>query len=192
MFGQPQVFFHAPANVKPPPLVATLSLTLDQAFTGCSAPLDIERIVYNGRNREKEFETFYVEVPEGIDNNEVITIERKGNVGADFEVGDLRVVVQISNPTKLVRHGLDLVYTHPLTLKEALCGFSFELEYLHGKILKIANQEPNIVSPNFKKRIEGMGMKRDKRQGSLIIAFSVAFPTSLSSDQIELLKAALP
>jgi DnaJ family protein B protein 4 len=193
MFGgpPPQMFFHS-VNVKPPPLVVPLHITLDQAFTGCSLPIEIERNVFEGRSKRQETETCYVDVPAGIDNNEVIVIERKGHVGPDYEVGDVKIVLQIDNPTKMVRNGLDLVYTHTITLKEALCGFAFELEYLHGKQLKINNQEGNIVHPQLKKTIANMGMKREHRQGALIINFLISFPTSLTSEQTEALKNMLP
>ena len=189
--AQPPMFFHT-VNVKPPPLVVTLNITLDQAFTGCSLPVEIERNVFEHRSKRSETETCYVDVPAGIDNNEIIVIERKGHVNPDYEVGDVKVVIQIDNPTKLVRSGLDLVYTHAITLKEALCGFSFELEYLQGKQLKIANQEGNIVTPQLRKTIPNMGMKRDHRQGSLIITFQIGFPASLTPEQSEALKTLLP
>jgi DnaJ family protein B protein 4 len=189
--GPPPMFFHT-VNVKPPPLVCTLHITLDQAFHGCSLPIEIERNVYEGRSKRQETETCYVEVPEGIDNNEIIILERKGHVTPDYEVGDVKVIIQIENNTKMVRNGLDLIYTHHITLKEALCGFSFDLEYLQGKQLKISNQEGNIVTPQLKKTIPNMGMKRENRKGSLIITFQISFPTSLTSEQNEALKNVLP
>jgi DnaJ-class molecular chaperone len=193
MFGgpPPQMFFHtATMNVKPPPLVMTLHVTLDQAYTGCSLPVEIERNVFGSKRQETE--TCYVDIPAGIDNNEMILLERKGHVGPDYEVGDVKIVVQVDNATKMVRRGLDLIYTHHITLKEALCGFTFELEYLHGKQLKIANQEGNIVTPQLKKTIANMGMKRDQRQGALIIDFYIQFPTTFTPEQSEVLKNTLP
>ena len=188
MFHQPPMFFHTNNPKPPPPLVVELKLTLDQAFTGCCLPVEIVRTVYDERSKRTETETCYIDVPAGIDNNEVIVIEQKGNVGPDFEVGDVKVVIHVDNPTKMVRQGLDLVYTHTLSLKDALTGFTFDLEYIHGKQLKIQNQEGNIVTPQLKKTIPGMGMKRDNRTGSLIITFNVQFPTELSSEQMETLR----
>jgi len=188
MFHQPPMFFHTNNPKPPPPLVVELKLTLDQAFTGCCIPVEIVRTVYDERSKRTETETCYIDVPAGIDNNEVIVIEQKGNVGPDFEVGDVKVVIHVDNPTKMVRQGLDLVYTHTLSLKDALTGFTFDLEYIHGKQLKIQNQEGNIVTPQLKKTIPGMGMKRDNRTGSLIITFNVQFPTELSSEQMETLR----
>jgi DnaJ-class molecular chaperone len=188
--GPPNMFFHT-VNIKPPPLVVTLHVTLDQAYTGCSLPIEIERNVFEGRGKRQETETCYVNVPPGIDNNEIILIQGKGHVTPDYEVGDVKVVIIVDNPTKLVRQGLDLTYVHQITLKEALCGFSFELEYLHGKQLKIANQEGNIVTPQLKKTIPNMGMKREARQGSLIISFHIVFPSTLTTEQTETLKTIL-
>ena len=191
MFMQPPMFFH-PVQLKPPPLIVHLSLTLDQVYTGCTVPVEISRSVVENRKKRVEKETCYVDIPPGIDNNEMILLEQKGNVGPDYEVGDVKIVVLVENKTKLVRQGLDLVYTQTLTLKEALCGFSFDLMFLQGKQLKITNQAGNIVSPSLKKTIPGMGMKRDKKEGSLIIAFSIEFPSSLSEEQMETLKSTLP
>ena len=191
MFMPPPMFFH-PVHVKPPPLIVQLKLTLDQVYTGCTVPVEITRSVTENRKKRTENETCYVDVPPGIDHNEMILLEQKGNVGPDYEVGDVKIVIQVENKTKLVRQGLDLVYTHTLTLKDALCGFSFDLMFLQGKQLKITNQAGNIVSPTLKKTIPGMGMKRDKKEGSLIIAFSIEFPSALNEEQIESLKITLP
>jgi DnaJ homolog subfamily B member 4 len=197
----PPMFFHSGVNMnmntmnmhmKPPPLIVQLNITLDQAFTGGSMPVEIVRNVFEARGKRQEAETCYVDIPAGIDNNEVIVIEQKGHISPEYEVGDVKVVVKVDNPTKLVRNGLDLLYTHQISLKEALCGFNFELEYLHGKQLKIANQEGNVVTPQLKKTIPNMGMKRDQRQGSLIISFHIVFPPSFTPEQSEMLKNALP
>jgi DnaJ-class molecular chaperone len=77
-------------------------------------------------------------------------------------------------------------YIHTLTLKEALCGFEAEIEYLQNKSFKIVNND-FVISPQYKKIIPNMGMKRDKNQGQFVINFNILFPT-LSSDKIEQLK----
>ncbi len=89
------------------------------------------------------------------------------------------------------RKGLDLWYTHSITLKEALCGFSFHLEYLRGQILQLNNPAGNIVSPYYKKVMPEMGMKRDEQTGNLVLAFMIQFPTTLPESSIESLKTLL-
>ena len=188
--GQPQMFRMPPQ--KPPPVGAALEITLDQAFTGCSLPVEVERVVHEGRGKRVERETCYVDVFPGIDTGETILLPLKGHVGADFQQGDVRVVVTVINTSKLVRNGLDLSYTHHLSLKDALCGFSFDLEYLQSKQIKIANHAGNIISPQFKKIIPGMGMRRENKQGALIISFCIAFPSSLDEAHMTALKDILP
>jgi DnaJ-class molecular chaperone len=176
---------------KPPPIVIPLEITLDQAYTGCAVPVEIERVVHENQTKRLERETCYVDVYPGIDHGETITLPLKGHVGMDYQQGDAKVVIQVTNTTKLTRNGLDLGYTHTLSLRDALCGFSFDLEYLQSKQLKIANWNGNIISPTFRKIIPNMGMKRDSKQGSLIISFSIVFPNALSESQIASLKEIL-
>ena len=172
---------------KPCPLQISIDITLDQAFTGCSIPVEIERNIEHQRHRilHTEVETIYVDIPYGIDNNETIMIPNKGN-HVDGIVGDVKIVVNVKNTSRLERRGLDLYYMHTLTLKEALCGFEAEIEYLHNKSFKIINND-FVISPQYKKIIPNMGMKRDKNQGQFIINFNIVFPT-LSSEKIEQLK----
>lgn len=175
---------------KPPPLSISLEITLDQAYSGCSIPLPIERWVQVQNMKQLEKETYYVDIPAGIDSNECLIIPGKGNVGHDGKGGDVKVSISIKNTTKMERKGLDLFYKHTITLKEALCGFTFDLEYLHGKILKI-NNTTNIISPQYKKVIPSMGMKRDNTQGNLIICFLIVFPTTLPESTLILLRDVL-
>jgi DnaJ family protein A protein 2 len=177
--------FHPPT--KPSPLQISVEITLDQAFTGCSIPVKIERNIEHQRHRilQTEEETIYIDIPCGIDNNETIMIANKGNC-IDGIVGDIKIVINVKNMSKLERRGLDLYYTHTLTLKEALCGFEAEIEYLQNKSFKIINTD-FVISPQYKKIIPNMGMKRDKNQGQFIIHFNIIFPT-LSNEKIEQLK----
>lgn len=175
---------------KPPPMTTTLSLTLDQSYTGCKLPISIERWVHANNIQNVEKETMYIDIPAGIDSNESIMIPNKGNMGPDGTLGDIRIAIHINNPTKLDRHGLDLYYTHDITLKEALCGFEFELTYLQGQVLRITNAR-NIVTPHFKKILPHMGMKRDGSTGNLIIQFNVIFPTTLSDSTLQQLETLL-
>jgi DnaJ-class molecular chaperone len=100
----------------------------------------------------------------------------KGHMGPDGAMGDVRIILQVASHA-LQRKGLDLCYTHTITLKEALCGFSFELSYLQGKTYKINNAKGNIICPSYQKIIPGMGMKRQGETGQLIISFEIQFPT---------------
>ena len=74
-----------------------------------------------------------------------------------------------------------------ISLKEALCGFSFELKYVNGKTYTLNNSLGNIIPPNYKKNIPNMGLTREGRVGNLIIHFIVEFPEKMEVSQLEAL-----
>jgi len=191
--GMPNIVFeHIPMHrpdIKPtPPLVLRVPITLDQAYTGVSLPIEIERTV----GRSTEIERCYITVPQGADHNEFILLPGKGHAGGNGQRGDAQVVLQLECPPHLTRHGWDVHYKHRVTLKEALCGFTVEFDYIQGKRLKLANTEGNVVTPSMKKVIPNMGMVRDNRCGSLVVEFQVEFPASLSEEQRSALASLLP
>lgn len=183
-FPQPHFMFQT--LMKPPPLTIHITITLDQAYTGGSFPIPIERWIHVNHIKQLERETQYITIPEGIDNNECLILQNKGNMGPDGTLGDIRIIVNIE-PHRLERNGIDLLHKQSITLKEALCGFSFDLDYLQGKSFRINNTKGHIVSPNYKKILPNMGMKRDNAVGKLIILFNIVFPTSLPDETLETL-----
>ena len=97
----------------------------------------------------------------------------------------------VNNNSIFERRGLDLFLEKQISLKESLCGFSFELKYLNDKVYTINNQIGNIIPPDYKKIIPGMGLMRENTKGNLIIHFKVEYPVSLSTEQIDKLKEIL-
>ena len=173
--GQPPAAFHDPRVAfcytgSPPPLSVVLKITLDQAYTGCLMPVTVTRTA----QRNQETEVIYVQVPAGADDNEVIVLKDKGDLGPHC-AGDVRVTLKVANPSKLTRKGLDLHYAHAITLKEALCGFSFELEYLQDKKIKV-NSSSAITPSNSSKIVAKMGMRRGGDVGNLVVNFTIVFP----------------
>ena len=177
--------------MKPPPLTLHIKISLDQAYTGGSIPICIERWINVNHVKQLERETQYINMPEGIDNNECLLIQNKGNMGPDGTLGDIRIIVNVEPHPTLERNGIDLIHKHSITLKEALCGFSFDVDYLQGKSFRINNAKGHIVSPNYKKTLDNMGMKRDNAVGKLIIVFNIIFPTSLPDTTLETLSTLL-
>jgi len=170
---------------KPEPIVKQLQVTLEQSYTGVNVPIDIERFNIDNNVRSVEKETLYLNVPAGIDNNETIILGDKGHCINGQVHGEVRIQVQLVNNTPFKRQGTDLVYVKKISLKEALCGFVFEIDHLNGKRLALNNiNNPTVIKPNFKKMINGLGMTRDNSTGNLIIEFEVEFPESLTTEQI--------
>jgi DnaJ family protein B protein 4 len=172
---------------KPIPIIKNEEITIAKAYTGCTLPIEIVRtIIENGVNREEK-ETLYVNIPHGIDNNELLIIKEKGHIHADNNRGDVKIFIKIVNNTDFVRNGLDLTLHKTISLKDALCGFTFDMRYIDERIFKINNGNGNIITHNYKKVIQGMGIKRENHIGNLIIEFSVIFPEKLTNEQVNAL-----
>jgi DnaJ-class molecular chaperone len=178
------------AGTRIPPIEKKMEITLEEAFSGKTKQLSITRTVIDGMTRKQEKETLYISIPRGIDTDEIITIKDKGNVHNDYS-GDIRVIIKITNFSDFSRRGIDLIYDKEITLKEALCGFHFDMGYIDGKTYKINNNEGNIISDGYEKSIPRMGMVRDGDIGTLVIKFSVAYPKSLTKAQIDKIKEIL-
>lgn len=171
---------------KPPCIIKNIKITMTQAYSGISFPLEIERWISEGSSKTTEKETIYIDIPNGIDENEIIILREKGHVLNEENIGDIKINIQIDNNTEFKRCGLDIIYKRTISLKESLCGFSFELTHLNGKTLCLNNKtNMTIIKPNYTKVIPAMGMTRDERIGNLIIEFDIVYPDTLTSEQIE-------
>lgn len=142
------------------PTVVSVSITLEQAFTGTSVPV----------SKPNSSEIEIVDIPAGVNNGHVIHVSQ-----------DLHVRVTISPHNLFTRNGNDLYTKKTLTLKEALCGAQFSFIHINGKNLTL-NISNAVVSPGAKKSFPNMGFVAG---GSLIVEFDVIFPTSLTNAQRE-------
>lgn len=175
----PQMFVQ-----RPEPLNKIIEISLQQSYSGGNIPIEIERSIIQNNTLKKESEKIYLNIPQGIDNNEQIIIQEKGNILNDNK-GELIIIVKLINNTEFKRNGLDIIYNKKITIKEALCGFSFEIYHISGKRLSLTNiNNPTVIKPNYKKNVSGMGMIRENNTGNMIIEFDIEFPESLSPDQI--------
>jgi DnaJ-class molecular chaperone len=177
---------------KPSPITKQISITIEQAYHGCRMPIEIERWTMIGELKIQEEETVYITIPPGIDDNEIILIEQKGNIENEHLKGDVKISLQIENTTVFKRHGLDLIYRKAISLKESLCGFGFEIHHINGKVLNLNNtSNPTVIKPNYRKVVPGLGMNRDGTAGNLIIEFLVEFPDFLTKEQIAVISETL-
>jgi DnaJ family protein A protein 2 len=194
--GMPQVrIFHngRPVNMpnmnKPAPIVKSIEITLEQAYTGLNYPLKIEKWIIEENIKKMEQETIYVDIKAGIDDSEIIILRNRGNMISDTNIGDIKLFIKVMNNTEFVRDGLDLLLTKNITLKEALVGFQFDFKHLSGKTYTINNKPGKVVTPDFVKEVANMGMKRTRPHpasplvGNLLICFNIKYPTTITEEQ---------
>jgi DnaJ family protein A protein 2 len=179
--------FH-PSMQKPSPIIKTININITQILTNNSIPIEIERWIIENENKVFENETIYVDIPQGIDENEIIILRDKGNIVNENCKGDIKIFVKIVNETEFSRSGLDLLLEKTISLKDALCGFNFEINYINGKSYTLNNSSGNIITPEYRKIVKNMGLKRGENTGNLIIIFHVKFPETLTEEQMLKLK----
>ena len=176
---------------KPTPIIMNETITLSKAYIGGNIPLEITRWIVENDIKREETETIYVPIPKGIDNNEIIILREKGNMLNETNKGDIKIFIKIHNDTEFVRNGLDLILNKSISLKEALCGFTLDMNYVDGRVFKINNNGGNVISNNSNKVLNGFGMKREEHVGNLIINFNIVFPEKISEEQIQILQNVL-
>lgn len=171
---------------KPPPIIRSIELTMEQTYTGGSFPIQINKwCLLNGSQNEEKV-TLYISIPPGIDENEIILMRNQGHQLSETVKGDIKINIKIKNETNYKRHGLDLIYTKTITLKEALCGFSFDLKHINNKTFSFNNKiNPTIIKPGQQKVIPDLGMIRETHTGNLIIVFNIVFPTTITAETRE-------
>lgn len=169
---------------KPSPIVKNIVISMEQVLNGTTVPLEIERWIVENGNKVFEQETVYLTIPQGVDDGEMVILRDKGNVINDSVKGDIKVFVKVENETAFKRNGLDLILEKKITLKEALCGFSFEIKYINGKSYTLNNNKGNIIPPDYHKVYPNMGLTRDEHKGKMIIHFQLEFPDTLTEEQI--------
>jgi DnaJ-class molecular chaperone len=176
---------------KPPQIIKTININMGTVLTGGKVPLEIERWSLEKGNKVFEVVTLYVDIFKGIDNNEIIILKEQGNSINDTCKGDVKIFISVYNDSQFTRRGLDLIVRKDISLKDALCGFSFDIKYLNGKVYTINNQKGNIIPTNYEKVIPNMGLTRENHVGNLIIIFNTKFPETLPMEKIEALEKLL-
>ena len=181
--------------LKPSILTKTIQINIDTIFEEQLLPIEIERTIITNNDTSTatiETELLYVSIPKGVDNNEIIMINGKGNITNSY-LGDVKLVVKLINTTEFERKGLDLIYYKDITLKEALCGVHYVINHICGKTYNI--KDTDIIFDGKTKIIPNLGICREYKtttnqsiQGNLIIIYNVRFPKTLDEHVIEQLK----
>jgi DnaJ-class molecular chaperone len=163
-------------------IIINLAINYNEAYNGCNKPINVERKINVNNVIGHERETLYVQIPKGIDNNEIITLVNKGNsyVNNGVSHSNVKIIIQLIPHELFERNGLDIIFIKSISLKQALLGFSFMLNHINSKSYNITCTE--IIHFNYEKIKPTMGFMRDNFVGNLIIKFNIIFPVSLSLD----------
>ena len=144
------------------------------------------RCAGNGRVRVRKKQT--VNIPEGIDDEQVLNVRGQGDVGKNGgPSGDLRINVNVRPHPIFVRDGFDVRCEIPVTFVQAALGDEITVPTLYDKV-KFKIHEGTQPGDEFK--LTGKGIKRlgGSGRGNQYVKIVVEIPKNLSSEQKSALK----
>jgi len=151
-------------------------IDFEESYNGCCVPIIVTRIIYHGQNKNnKETEKIYLNIPKGVDNDEIILIEKKGHI-LNNKQSHVKVHIKIKDHPIFKRNGIHLILPKQISFKESLTGFDFILEHLNNSKTKLSSSRGNIIQNGDKKIIKSLGFERNDKKGDLIILFHVLHP----------------
>ena len=167
----------------------TQEIEFEDSYHGCCVPIQITRKITRGSiKNSKENEKIYLTIQRGVDNEEIITIQGKGNILHD-KISDIKVHIKVKEHPIFKRNGIHLVLPKQVSFKESLTGFHFILEHLNGKKTKLSSSRGNIIQNGDKKIIKELGFERNDKKGDLIILFNVLHPPNkLNENQLKIIE----
>jgi len=145
--------------------------------------------VCKGEGRIKREEEIKILIPAGVDTNQVIKVEKRGDVGRKGgKAGDLYIRIFVKPHQIFKRKGDDLYRSLPISFSQAALGDEIEVSTLEGKniLLKVpAGTESGKIL-----RISGKGIPHFSSygRGNLYVELVVKTPKRLSKQQKELLE----
>lgn len=134
--------------------------------------------------------------PEGT----VISLEGEADESPDHEPGDIIIrIASARQPSDFRRQGPHLYFDHPISLADALLGFSHNITHYDGHQVVIARS--GVTQPGYTQTIEGEGLPLWSEEenaplsylkneadvskadfGNLYIRYSVVLPHSITDD----------
>ncbi len=171
-------------------IIIELPITFENSFNGTSLPINIKRTIFNNNILKYEEERIYVTLPKSIDNNEIITINNKGNC-YNFKYSDIKIIIKLKDHELFLRDGLNIIYYSTITFKQSIIGVDFNITHLNNKIYRIRNSNGEIINNNTNIVLKNLGFQRESFTGDIIIKFKIDYPKTLSSETIQKLKEIL-
>jgi len=145
--------------------------------------------VCHGEGRIRGQEKLKIFIPAGVDTNQIIKIEGKGDAGRKGgKPGDLYVRILVRKHPVFKRKGDDLYLSMPISFSKATLGDEIEISTLGGK--KIVLKIPPGTESGKIVRISKKGIPHFSSygRGSLYVELVVETPKKLTKRQKELLE----
>jgi molecular chaperone DnaJ len=145
--------------------------------------------VCKGEGRIKAQETIEIKIPAGVDTNQIIKIEGKGEAGKKgAKAGNLYVRIFVKKHSIFERREDDLFTSVKINFSQAVLGDEVELKVIDGTSILL--EIPSGTESGKILRISGKGIPhfQGHGRGNLYVELKINTPKKLSKTQKELLK----
>ncbi|MFT7799024.1 dnaJ homolog subfamily B member 1-like [Arapaima gigas] len=186
---------HGTRRKKDPPVVHHLQVSLEEVFTGCTKRMKIshQRLNADGCTTRREDKILTVEVRRGWKEGTKITFPKEGDETSSNIPADVVFMIKDRPHPVFRRDGSDIVYSAKVSLRDALCGCSFDVPTLDGRTVTVMSCD--VLKPGTKQRVPGEGLPLSKspdKRGDLVLEFNVVFPDRLEQEARDVIARVLP
>lgn len=169
-------------------------VSLEDIAKGVQKKMKISKRIYDesGGSRQEE-KVLQINVKPGWKAGTKVTFAKEGDRIPGKTPADIAFIIRDKAHPIFKRDESNIIYTHKLSLREALCGTLVNVPLLGGQ-KKTINCMDEVIKPSTIKRIQGEGLpfpKEASRKGDLIIKFDIAFPDRISQNSKEILSDVL-
>ena len=142
----------------------------------------------SGAGITRENRSIELNIPGGIDNNQVLTLRGQGEAGRNGgPAGDIQILIQVENHKTLKREGYDVFEDVPISFTEAMLGGKIKIPGINETlelVIPECSQTGTIIT------LKGKGTKilNKNGYGDLFAKLVIEIPKSLDKKQKELLE----
>lgn len=141
-----------------------------------------------GTGRVRKPKTIEINIPAGIDNEQILNVSGQGNAGANGGPdGDLRVYVNVRPHPIFERRGNDVWCEVPITFTQAALGAEVVVPTIDGRV---SYQVREGTQPGDVFKLKGKGIPRisGHGRGDQYVRMTIEVPKNLSQSQKALLQ----
>lgn len=141
-----------------------------------------------GKGYQEEKEKFEIKIPEGVDNQNQIRVQGRGNKMPDGSRGDLYVEIFVQEDTHFIRHRNDIYLEVPVFFTLVMLGGSIKIPTL-TKEKELELKIPIGVKDKQQFVFYGEGVKsvNSGKKGNFIAVVNILYPDKLEEKQRNLL-----
>jgi len=177
-------------RVQDPTIEKDVMVSLEDISKGVQKKMKISKRVYDesGGSRLEE-KVLQINVKPGWKAGTKVTFAKEGDRIPGKTPADIAFVIRDKPHPTFKRDDSNIVYTHKISLREALCGTVVTVPLLNGQKRAI-NCMDEVIKPTSTRRIQGEGLpypKEPNRKGDLIVKFDITFPDRISQSSKDIL-----